>query len=87
MCTMIAATARVTGSAKSTHGWVGVDEATISYDHATHLWSEHALRLDLVRAGAPSDERVAIELDLASGRALLARLQEVIAAAERSGVD
>lgn len=84
MCTMIGARLPVRGSARSSRGWSAVSEATISYDHATHLWSEHALRIDLVRAGDADGDRVAVELDLASGRALLARLAEVVAAAERA---
>lgn len=86
MCTMIAARVPVAGSARSAEGWTKVAEATISYDHATHVWSEHALRIDFFERGAPSAQRVAIELDLASGRSLIRRLEEVIAAAEQSGM-
>ncbi len=84
MCTMIGARVPVRGTARSSTGWSAVSEATISYDHATHLWSEHALRIDLVPGAGLDGDRVAVELDLASGRALLARLAEVIAAAERA---
>lgn len=87
MCTMILAKAPIAGVAKSAQDWIDVDEATISYDHATHVWSEHALRLDLFQTGAPAAQRLAIELDIASGRRLAALLEEVIAAAERRGVD
>lgn len=85
MCTNIATKTRIVGSAKAASGWITVDEASIGYDHATHAWLDHALRLDFTST-APNSDRVAVELDLASGRALLARLEEVIAAAERSGV-
>jgi len=84
MCTNIATRTAVNGSATTGAGWSPVSEATIGFDHATHLWREHAVRLDFVNA---SGGRVALELDLASGRALLDRLREVIAEAERSGVD
>lgn len=84
MCTMIGTRMPVRGSARSSTGWSAVSEATISYDHATHLWSEHALRIDFVRPSTSSEDRVAVELDLESGRSLLRRLQEVIAAAERA---
>ena len=83
MCTTIATTFRVSGTAKGPTGWAGVDEADIGYDHATRLWAEHAVRLDLRSSTAPGADHVAIELDLASGKALLARLTEVIEAAER----
>jgi hypothetical protein len=82
MCTNIAVKTHITGSAKSGDGWTHVDEATIGYDHATHLWLEHAVRLDFWNAARPDAGHVAIELDLASGRDLLKRLEEVIAAAE-----
>ena len=85
MCTNIATRTTVNGSATTGDGWSPVNEATIGFDHATHLWKEHAVRLDFV--SAVDGERVAVELDLASGKALFERLREVIDAAERSGVD
>ena len=86
MCTMIATKTRVTGAAKAAHGWITVDEASIGFDHATHAWSDHALRIDFMSSTAPGVARVAVEMDFASGKLLLARLEEVIAAAERSGM-
>ena len=86
MCTMIGARTRIAGSAKSASGWGKVDEASISFDHATHAWSDHALRLDFVNTAAPMAERVAVELDLRSAKALLADLGDVIRAAEHSGI-
>ena len=82
MCTNIATTARIAGSAKTASGWIKVEEATIAFDHATHAWLDHALRIDFIGR----DDRAAVELDLASARALLERLDVVIAAAESSGV-
>jgi hypothetical protein len=81
MCTNIATTTRIIGSAKTGTGWAGVTEATVGYDHATHLWTEHALRIDFV-----GEDRAAVELDLASARALRDTISEVIAQAEGSGV-
>ncbi len=86
MCTNIATKTRVAGSAKTASGWIPVDEVSVGFDHATHAWVEHALRIDFTSA-APDADRAAVELDLASGRALLLRLQEVIAAAEASGIE
>ena len=82
MCTNIATKTRVTGSAQTASGWTKVDEATIGFDHATHLWADHAVRLDFV--SSTGADRIAVELDLASGKALLRQLQDVIAAAEAS---
>jgi hypothetical protein len=79
---MIGAKTEIAGSARSTAGWIEIDEARMTYDHATHIWSEHALRLDLsARSGA---EPIAVELDLGSARRLAAMLADVIAAAERA---
>src|SRR5262249_43985184 len=74
MCTNIATTARISGSAKTPRGWVPVHEATLGFDHATHLWTEHAVRIDFTD-GSP--DGAAVELDLASARALRERLDEV----------
>lgn len=84
MCTMISARLPIAGSARSAAVWTHVVEATLSYDHATHVWSEHALRIDFVPPDAPGADGVAIELDLASARSLVRRLQEIVAAAERT---
>lgn len=86
MCTMIAMTAAVTGVAKGVKGWFPVSQATVGYDHATHSATEHALLLDFTNYDLGVDARVALELDLGSGRALLAQLQAAIEAAEASGV-
>jgi hypothetical protein len=84
MCTNIATTTPIVGSMKIATGWTTVNQASIGFDHATHAWVDHAVTLSFTRA-APDADRVAVELDLESSRALLARLQEVIAAAEAIG--
>ena len=85
MCTNIATRKRVVGSAKIGEGWSAIDEATLGFDHASHLWREHAVRIDFVSTAA--NERLAVELDLSSARSLAAHLADVISQAERSGVD
>ncbi len=84
MCTMIAMSAAVTGMGKGADGWFRVNQATVGYDHATHSGTEHALLLDFTNYELGVDARVALELDLASGRALMAQLQSAIEAAEAS---
>ncbi len=86
MCTMIAIRADLRGAGKGNDGWFPITQATIGYDHAGHTGDEHALLLDFANYGIGPEARVAVELDLASGRTLLAQLQEAIAAAEASGV-
>jgi len=85
MCTMIALKIPVTGSGKGARGWFPVSEAIVGYDHTTSLPNEHALLLDFVNPDLEPSARVALELDIASGKALIAQLQAAIAAAEQSG--
>ncbi|HEV7653163.1 MAG TPA: DUF6295 family protein [Mycobacteriales bacterium] len=86
MCTMIAVSHPMTGMAKGEAGWFPLTRATVGYDHATHSGDEHALLLDFTNYDLGLDARVALELDLESGRALLAQLQDAITQAEASGV-
>ncbi len=84
MCTMIAVSAEVAGTGKGARGWFPVTQATVGYDHATHSGTAHALLLDFTNYDLGVDARVALELDLASGRVLIAQLQSAIEAAEAS---
>jgi hypothetical protein len=86
MCTMIALKAPVTGGGKGAGGWFPVTQANVGYDHTTYMQNEHALLLDFVNPELDPGARVAVELDIASGRALIAQLQAAIEAAEKSGV-
>jgi hypothetical protein len=86
MCTMIALKTPVTGGGKGAQGWFPVTQANVGYDHTAYLQSEHALLLDFVNPELEPGARVAVELDIASGKALVAQLQAAIDAAERSGV-
>ncbi len=86
MCTYIANTAAVTGAGKGADGWFRVTEATVGFDHPSFTSDDHALLIDFTSRQAGVSARVAVELDLASGRALLETLTETIRAAEASGV-
>jgi hypothetical protein len=86
MCTNICMTTPIRGSGKGDTGWFPVVQANVGFDHSSHTQSEHALLLDFVNPSLGVGARVALEMDLASGRALLERLRETIEAAERSGV-
>jgi hypothetical protein len=87
MCTMIAVTRPMAGVGKGSEGWFPVTQATVGYDHTSHSLEEHALLLDFVNYEIGTDARVALEIDLESGRALVAQLQEAIAAAEATGLE
>lgn len=86
MCTMIASTADVQGVGKGSTGWFPITQATVGYDHASHAKDEHAMLLDFVNYELGTDARVAVELDLASAKALVDQLQDAIRLAEASGV-
>jgi hypothetical protein len=86
VCTMIAVSTEVRGSGKGAAGWFSLTKANVGYDHATHSENEHALLLDFVNPAMGPSARVAVELDIASGRALVERLQAAIELAEASGV-
>lgn len=86
MCTMISVSSLVQGAGKGVEGWFPITQATVGYDHATHTGAEHALLLDFVNYDIGPGARVAVELNLASGRALLEQLRSAIDAAEASGV-
>jgi len=84
---MIAVTRKISGVGKGGDGWFPINQATVGYDHATHGEQEHALLLDFVNYDIGTAARVAVELDLESGRALVEQLQTAIAAAEATGLE
>ena len=86
MCTMINEIARIDGVGRGADGWFQVTQASIGYDHATHTQAEHALLLDFVNPSLGAGARIALEMNLASGKALVETLQAAIEAAEQSGV-
>jgi hypothetical protein len=86
MCTNICITTPICGSGKGDTGWFPVVQANVGFDHASHTQAEHALLLDFVNPSMGVGARVALEMDLASGRALLETLRGAIDAAEQSGV-
>jgi len=82
---MISESTAITGSARGQAGWFQVTQANVGYDHATQGQLDHALLVDFVNPRLGLGARVAVELDIASGKALIAQLQGAIEAAERSG--
>jgi hypothetical protein len=85
MCTNIAQSVPADGAAKGGAGWFPVTAANVGFDHAVGSRFDHALLLDFVDPARGPSARVAVELDLTTGRALVAALQSVIEQAERSG--
>jgi hypothetical protein len=86
MCTSISHTTAITGVGKGLRGWFPVNQATVAFDHATHSTSEHALLLDFTNYDLGTEARVAVEMDLVSGKALIEQLRIAIDAAEATGL-
>lgn len=85
MCTMIASQIQINGSGKGRDGWFTLKEANVSYDHPFEAPFEHALNLDFVNESLGPGARVAVELDLASAKALVEAINAVITKAEAGG--
>jgi hypothetical protein len=85
MCTQIVMRTPVSGGGKGASGWFPVTQANVGYDHTSYMRQEHALLLDFVNPEMGPSARVGVELDMASGRALIAQLQAAIDTAEADG--
>jgi hypothetical protein len=70
MCTYLTEKIEVTGSGKGAHGWFGLSEATVYFDHPVHAQAEHTLNIDFLNPGQGPSARVAVELTAESARAL-----------------
>lgn len=78
MCTMIAQQTEVAGSARGAGEWFAVRRADVSYDHPFHAPYEHALNIDFVDVARGPGQRIAVELNTESARALVAAIQAVL---------
>lgn len=85
MCTMIVEQVSIDGCGKGASGWFDVRQANVSYDHPFHAPLEHALNIDFVDEAQGPGARVAVELSVASARALMETIQAVLAQAEAGG--
>lgn len=85
MCTMIAETVAVEGSARGGEGWIAVHQANVSYDHPFHVALEHALNIDFVDPERGPGARVAVELSAEAARALVATIERVLRQADAGG--
>jgi hypothetical protein len=82
MCSMIAHRATIAGSGKGPDGWFELAQVYIGYDHPFRVPLDHALTIDFVNEAAGPGARAAVELDLASARALAERILATVAEAE-----
>ncbi len=80
MCTNIVEQTPVTGAGRGEHGWFKVKTAMVSYDHPIQMADEHALNIDFLSDAL--SERIAVELNATSARALVASINEALRQAE-----
>jgi hypothetical protein len=74
MCTYVTTTTDVAGSAYKGDDWFSVDRAVVYFDHPQDAPLDHALCID-VWGGK---QRVAVELDAASARALAEQILTIL---------
>jgi len=82
MCTNIVEQTPVSGAGKGERGWFRVKTAMVSYDHPIQMADEHALNIDFL--SDTMSDRIAVELDAASARALVATINEALRKAEEA---
>jgi hypothetical protein len=79
MCSYTTVGTAVAGSAKGPNGsWFHVTDATVYFDHPVHALADHTLNIDLADPSRGPSARVAVELDAASARALVAAIQQAL---------
>jgi hypothetical protein len=79
MCSYIVEKAKVSGSAKGPSGWMRIDTAHVYFDHPYHAPFDHAVGIDFICEADGGKERVAIELNEESARALIAKIEAALA--------
>lgn len=82
MCTGIVETAEVSGSGKGGQSWFKLEQVNVSYDHPFDASLEHALNIDFVNPKIGPGARVAVELDVASAKKLVAAILTALSRAE-----
>ncbi len=82
MCTSIVEVVAAEGMAKRGDDWFELTQVAVAYDHARHALLGDVITLDFVNAQLPPGARAAVEITLASAKALRDALERAIAAAE-----
>jgi len=88
MCTYATMQAAMDGSAKGPGShWFHVTDATVYFDHPVHAMAGHTLNIDFTDPSRGPSARVAVELTAASARALVAAIQDALAAVPEGMLD
>ncbi|MHB1613200.1 MAG: DUF6295 family protein [Actinomycetes bacterium] len=80
MCTYQTVTLPMSGSGKGRDGWFSLTDATVYVDHPVHAPVGHAVNIDFRNPAQGPAARVAVELTAQSARALVAAIEQSLAA-------
>ena len=83
MCTSIVEIVSAEGAAKGPNGWFQVTHSVVTYDHPHFAMLNDSINIDFMNEGKGPSVRGAVELSLASAKALQTALARAIEAAER----
>ncbi|TYB42166.1 DUF6295 family protein [Actinomadura chibensis] len=81
MCTYQTIKVALDGAAKGADGWFTLTDGAVYVDHPFHACHEHTVNIDFTNPGDGPSARVAVELTEEAALALVAAIQEALAAA------
>ncbi|TYK44290.1 DUF6295 family protein [Actinomadura decatromicini] len=81
MCTYQTIKVALDGAAKGANGWFTLTDGAVYVDHPFHACHEHTVNIDFTNPGDGPSARVAVELTEEGALALVAAIQEALAAA------
>ena len=70
MCTSIVEIVNAEGKGKDGNAWFKLNQAVVCYDHPHHALLDEAITIDFMNSGEGVGKRAAVELTLASAKAL-----------------
>ena len=82
MCTSIVEIVNAEGKGKDGNAWFKLNQAVVCYDHPHHALLDEAITIDFMNSGEGVGKRAAVELTLASAKALRGALNRAIEQAE-----
>jgi hypothetical protein len=86
MCTGIVENTRVAGSGKTPHGWLPLDQVSVSYDHPDHAQAERAVIIDFLNESIGLESRIALELTPESAKNLVHAILASLSRGEGEGL-
>jgi hypothetical protein len=81
MCTYQTVKVELAGAAKGANGWFTLSDGAVYVDHPYHACLEHTLNIDFTNPAQGPGARVAVELTEEAALALVAAIQDALAAA------